>query len=107
MPIESLRDIQRAGTSAFLSGGSASITAVTVTVPYGTGDALVNVVDAAVTGSSKVALIAGACVQTDANDPSDAYFSVETVNAGNFDVRARASGPESIGGPFKLFYILG
>jgi hypothetical protein len=88
-------------------GGSASITAVTVTVPYGTRDALIAVADALVTATTKILQTIGAYLQTDTNDPSDCYMSVEDVGTGTFNVRVRAIGRESIGGPFNFFYILG
>lgn len=83
------------------------IRTVTIIVPYGTRDALIAVADALVASTSKILQTIGAYLQTDTNDPSDCYMSVEDVGTGTFNVRVRASGQESIGGPFKFFYILG
>jgi hypothetical protein len=101
-------NLSMSGTTLNASGGgSASITATTVTVPYGTRDALIAVTDASVTVASKILLTVGAYLQTLTNDPSDADFSVEDIGTGTFNVRVRAKGRESIGGPFNLNYILG
>lgn len=89
------------------AGGSASVTEATISIPFGTGDAVVTVTDALVTPSSKIILVPGATLQTDANDPADVFMSVEERLSGSFTVRVRAVNRESIGGPFKMNYILG
>jgi hypothetical protein len=101
-------NLSMAGTTLNAAGGgAASITEVTVTVPYGTLDKLVAIADASVTAASKILLSIGTYSATSTNDPSDAYFSVEGIGVGTFNVRARSRSRERIGGPFQLNYILG
>lgn len=90
-----------------LSSSGGGFVSVSITVPYETRDALIAVVDALVTTASKILQTIGAYLQTDTNDPSDCYMSVEDVGTGTFNVRVRAIGRESIGGPFKFSYMLG
>lgn len=87
------------------AAGSVAITSATISVPYGTGDALVSVTDAGVSPSSVIMLSYGSYLQTDENDPSDAVLSVEERLTGSFNVRVRANGKESVGGLFKINYI--
>lgn len=88
-------------------GGSASVTATTITVSYGTRETSIVIVDAGVTIASKIVLVPGGYVQTEVNDPIDADITVENIGTGTFTVKVRAKGREAIGGPFNLFYILG
>ena len=88
-------------------GGSLTITSLTAVYPAGTRDAIINVVDAAVTGTSKVILVNGHYTNTDENNPSDIYFEVTSVAAGSFNFRVQSKGPEAIKGTFRFFYFLG
>jgi hypothetical protein len=100
-------NLSMAGTVLSAAGAAVAITAATITVAYGTRDALVAIVDAAVGAATKIMQVAGAYLQTDTNDPSDISVSIADVGVGTFNVRVSAIGRESIGGPFKLFYVLG
>jgi hypothetical protein len=93
---------------AGVGGGSATLTALTVTVPAGSISYTTTVVDASVTATSKILVSHGHYVDTDRNDPDiDAIdFHVETVSAGSFlfEISSRSG---VIGGPFKFFYLIG
>ena len=88
-------------------GGSATITAATVSVPYGSRDYLATVTDAGVSGTSKIMLLPGFYASTDENEPAEADMTLEAAASGNFLVRLTAKGRESIGGVFKLQYMIG
>jgi hypothetical protein len=88
-------------------GGSFALSSFSVTLPYPTVDAIVNVIDASVTGTSKILLADGHYADTDTNDPSDMYARVVSVAAGSFNVRITPNNREVIGGPFKFFYSIG
>lgn len=88
-------------------GGSATIAAATVSVPYGSRDYLATVTDAGVSGASKIMLLPGFYASTDENEPAEADMTLEAAASGNFLVRLTAKGRESIGGVFKLQYLIG
>lgn len=88
-------------------GGAATISAFTANCPYPTSDQLFNVVDASVTGISKILVTSGHYADTDENVPDEIYWNVESVAAGSFNFRIRAKDPQVVGGPFKFFYMLG
>lgn len=88
-------------------GGSATITAATVTVPYGSRDYLATVTDAGVSPTSKLLLVPGFYAPTDANEPADADMTIQSATTGSFSLRLTAKGRESIGGAFKLHYLIG
>lgn len=94
-------------TDATGGGGSATITAATVSVPYGSRDYLATVTDAGVSGASKIMLLPGFYASTDENEPAEADMTLEAAASGNFLVRLTAKGRESIGGVFKLQYLIG
>jgi len=88
-------------------GGAATITAFTITCPYPTVDQVFNVIDASVTGTSKVLVSIGHYNDLDTNTPEDIEWNVESVAAGSFNFRVKAKNDEVIGGPYKFFYMLG
>ena len=89
-------------------GGAASISTAIITAPYPTRELVATVVDAAVTVASKIILAHGMYLDTDANVPEDVDISIIGVPlVGSFKVRLTAKTAESIGGPFKISYLLG
>lgn len=85
------------------AGGSASITATSVTIPYATRST-VTVTDATVTATSKILIGWGDSSDTDANDceMDDVTFKTKSGTA-SFDLTI-ASARGKIGGVFKLNY---
>ena len=88
-------------------GGSLTIGTFTATCPYPTVDQLFNIVDASVTGASKVLVLPAHYNDLDTNAPEDIDFSVDSVAAGSFNFRVRSKQPQPVGGPYKFFYFLG
>ena len=88
-------------------GGAATIAAFTADCPYPTVDQVFNVIDASVTGASKVLVSTGHYTDLDTNSPEDIDWNVESVAAGSFNFRIRSKNNEVVGGPYKFFYMLG
>lgn len=94
-------------TDATGGGGSATITATTVSVPYGSRDYVASVSAVGVSGTSKLMLLPGFYAATDENEPADVDMAIQSVGSGSFSLRMTAKGRESIGGVFKLQYMIG
>jgi hypothetical protein len=89
-------------------GGSVSISAMTITVPYGSSTYTATVTNASVLSTSKLMVTHGAYTDLDVNDPDldQIEYHVETIAAGSFlfELSARSG---TIGGPFKFNYLIG
>ncbi len=94
-------------TDATGGGGSATIAAATVSVPYGVREHLATVTAAGVSGSSVVALSPGMYAATDENEPGDVDLFVQSVTSGSFALRVTSKGREAIGGTYKFTYMIG
>jgi hypothetical protein len=90
-------------------GGSATIKATTITVPYGANKYEASVVDASVLVTSNILISHGAYADTDTNEPEDdlATFYVSKVVAGGFNIEISAPNQQTLGGPFKFNYLIG
>lgn len=89
-------------------GGGATITAATITVPYGAQEQTVTVVDANCTAASKVIVEWGATLPTDENQPAASNVTFSAVPAaGSLDVTVSDNGVENVGGTYKILYTLG
>lgn len=92
------------------AGGSVSMTDAAITLPYaGKQSDTVSVVDAAISGTSKVGIFWGTVLETDANSPEfdDVMFSC-TPAAGSMTVRVSTNDPtRRVGGPYKIRYLIG
>ncbi len=85
-------------------GGGASITAVSVTLPYGRQDDTVTVVDGTITATSKIVAGWGNCTDLDENGPDMDDVTFRAIPAlGSFDLKV-SSMRDSIGGVFKINY---
>jgi hypothetical protein len=90
-------------------GGSVTIKATTITVPYGANKYEASVVDASVLVTSNILISHGAYADTDTNEPEDdlATFYVSKVVAGGFNIEISAPNQQTLGGPFKFNYLIG
>lgn len=88
-------------------GGSATITQANISVPYGSRDYTATITDAAVTGSSKIMITPGFYAHTEENEGSEVEMFVQSAGTGNFLVTIKSRDRNSIGGVFKLNYMLG
>ena len=90
-------------------GGSVTITAATVTIPYGNPEAKATVTDASVTGSSKIMIQNGDYSDLNENDPTMDQYNVTVFSkaVGSFVVSVSSAVGQAIGGAFKINYILG
>lgn len=87
--------------------GSASLTATTISVASGTSSTA-TVVDAAISGSSKIILSWGNVLDTDENSPEMDNVSFNaTPGSGQMTVRVSATAPgERVGGAYKINYMV-
>lgn len=101
-------NLSMAGTVLNAAGGSATMTAATITVAYGSQSATATVVDAAISGTSKVMIGWGNVLASDENDPEmdDVTFTY-TPAAGQMTVRVSAADPLGrVGGAYKINYMV-
>lgn len=90
------------------SGGGATLTAATITVPFELQEQTVSVVDALATVASKVMVVWGNTADTDENQPSSSNVTFSAVGAaGSISVTVSDNGAEMVGGVYNILYILG
>jgi hypothetical protein len=90
------------------SGGGASLTAATITVPFGLQEQTVSVVDAGATALSKVIVAWGNVADTDENQPSASNVTFSAVGAaGSVSITVSSNDSDNVGGVYKILYILG
>ena len=85
------------------SGGAASITATSVTLPYATRST-VTVIDATVTATSKILIGWGNSLDTDTNDCEMDNITFKTRSAAGSFALTISSARDIIGGVFKINY---
>lgn len=104
--IESLSDIQRGGVSAF-AGGSVAIASATVNVtPARRDNHTVNVVDAAVTPTSKIMCWLAPNADFDADDLNELTITA-VPQTGSIDFTLCAIDGGAIVGDFLIYYMVG
>lgn len=89
------------------SGGGSSFTAVTANLPGKKSDTLVQITDAAVLATSKIAVFPGMYTRADQNDGENERIKaleVTEVADGSFVLRVVSLGP--VAGPFKFLYLI-
>jgi hypothetical protein len=95
-------------TWAALPTGTASMTATTINVAYGAQSATATVVDAGISGSSKLLVFWGNVLDTDENQPEmdDVTFTA-TPGSGQMTVKVSTGVPSSVvGGAYKINYMV-
>ena len=108
MAVEALRDITKAGTSAFAAGGSAQVYSATINVPAGTAKRYqTNIADANVSAGSKLIVNFGGTVDTAANDLDELgdMDVFATPYSGGLTVLLKSKGVFS--GPVPINYMIG
>jgi hypothetical protein len=90
-------------------GGSVTLGAATITVPYGSQSYSGLVTDATVLSTSKILLQFGSYGDTAENDPEmDALIiHPEGIVAGSFNIEISTVAGLGIGGPFNFYYLVG
>lgn len=91
-------------------GGSVAFTAASLTVPYGSLQyAEVNVVDAAITATSKISIGWGSFTDADENTPDMSAVNFHAIaGAGSMTVRVSTTDIyEQLGGIYKINYLIG
>lgn len=90
------------------SGGGASLTAATITVPFGLQERTATVVDAGATALSDVIVAWGNTANTDENQPPAANVTFSAVaGAGVVLITVSSNDRDNVGGAYKILYILG
>jgi hypothetical protein len=89
-------------------GGGATITAATITVPFGLQEQTVTVVDASCTAASNIIVGWGSTAPTDENQPGASAVTFSAVPAdGSLDVTVSSDNADPVGGAYKILYTLG
>jgi hypothetical protein len=90
------------------SGGGATLTAATITVPFGLQAQTATVVDAGATAASKVMVAWGNTEDTDENQPSATNVTFSAVGAaGQVLITVSSNNGDNVGGAYNVLYILG
>lgn len=89
-------------------GATVTITAATITVPYGLQQQTVTVVDASCTAASNVIVGWGSTAVTDENQPGDSSVTFSAVPAaGSLAITVSSDDASNVGGTYKILYTLG
>lgn len=89
-------------------GGGATLTAATITVPFGLQAQTATVVDAGATAASKVMVAWGNTANTDENQPPASNVTFSAVGGiGQVLITVSSNDRDNVGGTYKVLYILG
>lgn len=90
------------------AGGSTTVAAATIDVPFGRHGQTVTVIDASCTAASKVIVGWGSTAPTDENQPGACAVTFSAVPAaGSLDVTVSSDNADPVGGAYKILYTLG
>lgn len=89
-------------------GGGATLTAATITVPFGLQEQTAAVIDASATAASKVMVAWGNTANTDENEPSATNVTFSAVGAaGQVLITVSSNDRDNVGGAYRVVYIRG